>query len=362
VLRLTRAGKIFLCVVVLMQFASITSQSGLLIWVVGLISGCIVVNAIGAFRSVRKVHLRVPNRTFVEEGSPAREPWQLSNSGKRRARLITVEVNNWVWLSAAEVPGGETVAIHPRNVFKRRGAYSLADTWLASLYPFGLIKAMRDTESEAEILVFPKLYEAEVPEVRGLDPMLGGRHTGPGRIAAGEKFAGVRPMQSSDSYKQIHWKSSAKGAGLMVKSFEEEMAGRAALLVFCQKASPHVEACIRAAGSIAHAGIEAGHQVDFQNLNEGRRVRVQPFGDVTRLLEELARYKVTDEMITARDVAAAVATLAKRSAIHFVLTGLDAVLEAEITKLIDAQKLVVLHVPPGTRVNLDCAVRHYPIQ
>jgi hypothetical protein len=84
---------------------------------------------------------------------------------------------------------------------------------------------------------------------------------------------------------------------------------------------------------------------------------------VTRLLEELARYKVTDKTrITAEDVASAVASAAKRSALHFVLTGLEAVLESEITKLIDAQKLVVLHVPAGTRVNLDCPVRHYPIQ
>jgi uncharacterized protein (DUF58 family) len=205
---------------------------------------------------------------FVEEGVPPREPWQIINLGKRRARLISVETTNRVWLNAAEVPGKETVAVRPRDVFNKRGVYSLADAWLVSLYPFGLIKAMRDTETDAEILVFPKLYEAEIPEVRGLDPMIGGRHPGPGRVSAGEKFAGIRPIQNGDSYKQIHWKSSSKGAGLMVKSFEEELAGRAALLVFCKKSSPHTEACIRAAGSIAHAGIEAGHQIDFQNLNQ----------------------------------------------------------------------------------------------
>jgi uncharacterized protein (DUF58 family) len=192
--------------------------------------------------------------------------------------------------------------------------------------------------------------------------MLGGRHTGPGRIAAGEKFAGIRPMQSSDSYKQIHWKSSAKGTGLMVKSFEEELAGRAALFVFCQKSSPHIEACIRAAGSIAHAGIEAGHQIDFQNLNEKRRVRIQPFGDATRLLEELARFDINGATISPNDITEALATVAKRSALHFVLTGFDGVLESEIAKLIAAQKLVVLHVPPGVRVNLDCPVHHYPLK
>jgi uncharacterized protein (DUF58 family) len=362
VLRLTRTGKIFLLVIVVMQFASITSQSGLLVWLVGLISGCLLVNAIGALRSVRHIRMRVHSRMFVEEGVPPREPWQIINLGKRRARLISVETMNRVWLNAAEVPGDQTVAVRPRNVFNKRGVYSLADAWLVSLYPFGLVKAMRDTETDAEILVFPKLYEAGVPEVRGLDPMIGGRHTGPGRVSAGEKFAGVRPLQNGDSYKQIHWKSSSKGAGLMVKSFEEELAGRAALLVFSQKSSPHAEACIRAAGSIAHAGVEAGHQIDFQNLNQDRRVRIQPFGDAARLLEELARYESSETGMTAVELHSAIANVAKRSAIHFILTNLDSVFESEIKKLIGAQKLVVVHVPAGARVSLDCVVHHYPVE
>jgi uncharacterized protein (DUF58 family) len=362
VLRLTRTGKIFLLVIVVMQFASITSQSGLLVWLVGLISGCLLVNAIGAFRSVRHIRMRAHSRMFVEEGVPPREPWQIINLGKRRARLVSVETTNRVWLNAAEVPGNQTVAVRPRDVFNKRGVYSLADAWLVSLYPFGLVKAMRDTETDAEILVFPKLYEAEVPEVRGLDPMIGGRHTGQGRVSAGEKFAGVRPLQSGDSYKQIHWKSSSKGAGLMVKSFEEELAGRAALLVFCHKSSPHVEACIRAAGSIAHAGIEAGHQIDLQNLNQDRRVRIPPFGDAARLLEELARYEISDTTMTGEHLHSAIASVAKRSAIHFILTNLDSAFELEINKLIAAQKLVIVHVPVGSRVSLDCVVHHYPIE
>jgi uncharacterized protein (DUF58 family) len=348
-------------VIVVMQFASITSQSGLLVWLIGLIAACIVINAVAAYRSLGKVRLRVPNRIFVEEGSAPREPWQLINDGKRLARLILVESRDRVWLRAAEIRPGQTIAVPPCNVFNKRGIYSLGNASLISQYPFGLIRALRDTESDAELLVFPKLYKADVPEVRGLDPMLGGRHTGPGRIAAGEKFAGVRPMQSSDSYRQIHWKSSAKGTGLMVKSFEEELAGRAALFVFCRKASDYSEACIRAAGAIAHAGIEAGHQIDFQNLNEGRRVRVQPFGDTSRLLEELARYNVGDGEITADQIHTAIASVAKRSALHFVLTGLNPVLEFEIARLISAQKLVVLHLPPGARANLDCTVHHYPV-
>lgn len=381
-----------------MQFASITSQSGLLVWVVGLITGCLLINAIGAFRSVNKVRLRVHSRMFVEEGSVPREPWQVINDGKRRAKLITVESNNRVWFTVAQVAAGKTVAAPPRDVFKKRGVYSLDGAWLVSLYPFGLVKAMRDTECDAEVLVFPKLYDAEVPEVRGLDPMLGGRHAGPGRVASGEKFAGVRPLQSGDSYKQIHWKSSAKGTGLMVKSFEEELAGRAALLVYCEKGGAHSEACIRAAGSIALAGIEAGHEIDFQNLNQGRRVRIKPFGETSRLLEELARYEtpptnlstaqmnaIANEMpkpkiarfiplselnrrhsakvaLSEETIRNAIMQVPKRSAIHFVVTGINAVLEGEIHRLLNARKLVVVHLPAGVSADIGCAIHNYPVE
>jgi hypothetical protein len=146
----------------------------------------------------------------------------------------------------------------------------------------------------------------------------------------------------------------------MVKAFEEELAGRAALLVFCDKANPHAEACIRAAGSIAHAGIEAGHQIDFQNLNEGRRVRIQPFGDVSRLLEELARYDTSVDP-EAEKLGWAVAHIPKRSAVHFVITSVNPLLEKQIHNLIAARKLVVLHLPQGARTNLDCVTHHYPV-
>src|SRR5205814_8309917 len=99
VLRLTRTGKIFLAVIVVMQFASITSQSGLLVWVVGLITGCLIINAIGAYRSVNKVRLKIHSRMLVEEGAVPREPWQVINDGKRRAKLITVECNNRAWFN-----------------------------------------------------------------------------------------------------------------------------------------------------------------------------------------------------------------------------------------------------------------------
>ena len=71
---------------------------------------------------------------------------------------------------------------------------------------------------------------------------------------------------------------------------------------------------------------------------------------------------MNDSSLTPQQINSTIAAVAKRSAIHFVLTGIDATFEAEIGKLIAAQKLVILHLPPGMRVNLDCAIRHYRVE
>lgn len=346
-----------------MHLASITSQSGLLLWLVGLIVACIVVNAFAAMRAVRHVKLQPPNRILIEEGSPAREPWRLVNEGRKVARLITVEAMDRVWLSAAEIPPSGYAEAVPRDVFSRRGVYAVSNAWIVSLFPFGLVKAMRPVESAGEVLVFPKLDAMAAPEVRGLDPMIGGRHTGPGRIATGETFAGVRAAQPGDSFKQIHWKSSAKGGGLMVKTFEEELAGRAAILAFCAAESA-AESCIRRAGSLALAGIEAGHQIEFYNLNEGRRVRTPPFGDTTRLLEELARFDPSPVQTAAKSFETALQTIPNRSALHLVATQIPPALEQKIATLLAEGKLLIIHLPDNaqTPTGLENAtIRRFPV-
>jgi len=347
-------------VIVAMQIASITSQSGLLIWLVGLIAACLIVNAFAAIRSVRNVRLRAPARILVEQGSTPREPWELLNEGKRRARLITIESGQRVWARAVEVPGRGSINLLPLDVFHQRGVYSLEKASVVSLFPFGLVKAMQAANCKSDVLVYPKLYETSAPEVRGLDPMLGGRQSGPRRVAVGETFAGVRPLQAGDSFKQIHWKSSAKGGGLMVKTFEEQLAGRAVLLVHCAKGSPHAEACLRAAGSMALAGIEAGHQIEFYNLNEGRRHRFPPFGDTTRLLEELARFDFNEP--SASEIKPFIEAIRSRVAIHFVLSDLSGVFESEIDRLIADGKRVFVHLPADQSGRLGWELRHFPTE
>ena len=128
----------------------------------------------------------------------------------------------------------------------------------------------------------------------------------------------------------------------MVKTYEEELAGRAALLVFCE--GPRAEECLRMAGSLAMAGLDEGHQIDWHNLNENRRVLLPPFSDAATLLEELARYKFTREL-SKETLEKALDEVRPRVAIHFVLTSATLAIEEAIKELEERGRFVVVHTP-----------------
>lgn len=337
--RLTLSGRLFLGLIVVLQLASITSQSGLLVWLVGLLFACLLVNAFAAAITVRGLRLEPPSRILVQEGAAPTEAWKLRNSGRFAARLVTVEHDGREWLRVAAAPGKQTVAAQPKKISARRGVFSLEEAVVSTVFPFGLVKFSRAAGAAGEALVFPKLPEVDAPEVRGLDVMFGGGHVGKGRVASGTAFAGVRPAVAGDSFRQIHWKSSAKGRGLMVKTFDEELAGRAAIAVACE-AGPHAEERLRFAGGLALAGLDAGHHITWINLATGKRVDLDPFGDDSALLEELARFKFADELKVVD-----VSSIPKRSAVHVVASRESSIVSETAEHFRATGREVWVHLP-----------------
>jgi uncharacterized protein (DUF58 family) len=338
-LRLTLSGRVFVGMAVVLQIASITSQSGLLIWLVGLLLGCLAVNAGAAILSLRRLSLEAPSVTLVEEGSAPAEAWKVSNRGRITARLILVEHSGRVWMRVREARPRETVAALAGKISARRGVYSLTEAVIATTFPFGLVKISRESGARGEVLVFPKLPQVEAPDVRGLDLMFGGAHTGKGRAASGAAFAGVRPAVAGDSFRQVHWKSSAKGRGLMVKTFDEELGGRATIVAAIE-AGANAEERLRFAGALALAAVEAGHQVTWLDAISGRKVDLQAFADESALLEELARFRFAERIVVID-----AQELPKRSAVHLVATEQTEVLARAVEELRRSGREVWLHLP-----------------
>lgn len=349
-IRLTATGKLFLAVALLLYLASLTSQSGLLLLLIGIIAGCYVVNLIGAKRSVRAISIEAPRTIHLCEGERIPQPWHVANIGEASAGLIEVRSSGGVLFSIPHLAAKEQVRLLPNLSFERRGVYSYASMELVSIYPFGLLSARRKLPVPGEVVVYPALYKTEPPRASGYDLMVGGRYRGQRNTASGSNFAGIRPILPGDPLKQIHWKSSSKGRGLMVKTFNEELSGRISFILDCGHSGnlDQLDAAMRAAGSLMFAALDDGHHLEWFDLHQPKPYLIPPFADGTDLLERLARVPLVPGCLTSERLERAVLSASSKSAFCLVLTAVpDDVIEI-ITWVHQKGRVLTLCIPEGT--------------
>ena len=301
--RLTSIGKMFLCLAALFYAAAVTSQSGLLLLLIGLIGGCLFANWFYSRNALQGLVVEPPRAEFIPEGSSPSHPWRITNKGKRVAEQVDLLSPAGRVLRIQMLRGDMAGSFTPELAYQSRGVYENRFLQLVTSAPFGLIRSVRRLDLPGETVVHPQIYEAIVPSVSGLDMMAGGKLSGNRRVTSGAHFAGVRQWQPGDPIRQIHWKSSARGPDLMVKTFDEELAGRLAFIISCDGATPElVDDCVRAAGSLMMAALQAGHQVYLWNFSSENFQPLPPFSDGTDLLHALARFQ--PEVITHWDLLA----------------------------------------------------------
>lgn len=129
--------------------------------------------------------------------------------------------------------------------------------------------------------------------------MVGGKFRGHRQTGAGNHFSGVRPHQAGDSLRQIHWASSAKRLGLMVKTFDEELSGRVAIVLDCGSSGDAkvFDDAVRAAGSLVFAALDAGHHVEWLDLASMEPDVLPPFADGHEILDRLARLRAEPQRL-----------------------------------------------------------------
>ena len=225
-IRLTQTGKIFLGVCILLYFASLTSQSGLLLLPIGILCGCYLVNGLVAWIGIRSLTVEAPSSIHLSEGQAMSQSWRVTNPGRYQSAGVQIECSGRILLGVGLLPPGETILVVPKLDFNRRGVYAYSGVEIVSAHPFGLMKASRRLELRGEVVVYPALYQAPLARVAGCNTMVGGKLKGRRKVSTGINFAGLRAFEAGDPLRQIHWKSSSRGQGLMVKTFEEELSGQ----------------------------------------------------------------------------------------------------------------------------------------
>lgn len=359
-MRITRTGLLLTGIMLAFYFASLTSQSAFLLLPVGILAGCFAMNIFGARRSITRLRVEAPMSTSIEEGGALNQPWKIANAAKREIGQLTLESKGQTLLQIAAIPAKGEVNTVPGQQFSKRGVYRFAELQVSSTFPFGLIKAEGEVTSKGEVIVYPAIYPAPCPKAAGFDTVVGGKFHGQRRSAAGTNFAGLRPFHAGDPLKQIHWKSSSKGRGLMVKMFEEELSGRVAIITDGPgvKDARALDDCLRAAGSLMFAALDAGHHVEWVDLSTNVCELFPPFTDGQEILHLLARVEAGVQPLANDALHQAVRLVSRRGAISFVLSHISAELIDELEELAASGRDVTLYLP--AHIELPMAL-HLPV-
>lgn len=281
----------------------INSQSGWLYWLASVLVAAVVLSWGLSLQQVRKLSLARRHVKEIGEGEELEVTLEISNRGRFSRHLLEVMDEDPGARNAAKRPrmkaprkklreyvrdpgppripspekdGGRASFLVPlikgrdkatltydRGAL-RRGVYA---DWPAYFYSEGLLGLARHSSRvnvESRLVVFPRYVElASFPIA---DSFLHQQRT-PFDLSskgAGMDFYGVREFREGDPLRHVHWRSTARRGGLVVKEFEREVG--TPLLVLIDNgngsgANGHgsLDSAARLAASIVRYAHHAGH-------------------------------------------------------------------------------------------------------
>jgi len=219
VIRITRAGWIYVALTVAVGFAAVNTANNLIYVITSVLLGFMLISGIAGKANLEaaQVRLALPDEIYAE--SPA--PVVVRVRNRRRflpVFLISVHVGpDAVFFPYVDGKSESTQTIPIR--FTQRGFSPSIPVWVASIFPFGFFVRTRLVDPLPPVLVFPKLIPSPYPAAP-LD------RTTKGEDRSSERHAGedhdlrsIREYQAGDPLKKIHWKSSARTGRWLTKEF-----------------------------------------------------------------------------------------------------------------------------------------------
>jgi hypothetical protein len=169
----------------------------------------------------------------------------------------------------------------------------------------------------------------------------------------------VRPYYPGDSIKSIHWKSSSKGQGMMVKEFNEELSGRISVIIDCSESESSdgeklLDWAARAAGSIIFAALDKDCHVELIDLNALELMHNPSFTDGDFVLAALAKLTEKKDCLNKGNIEKALGKISRKSAVCFVTSKVNNEFIEELEKLIAHKRTVSVYAP------VDCDKTEWP--
>lgn len=204
----------------------------------------------------------------VHAGGNGRVELSVRNNDHRRSPVLSArdpfdDGRRWARFHIAPLLPGEKVRAAYRLPTAERGIFPLGPLTVGLTDPFGLATQSREAAPGATLVVYPRIDAVHpLAQSRGADPTGSTGH--PSLASGGDDFYALRPYQTGDDLRRVHWPSSARSDDLMIRQDELPWQGRLSVLADLrgpQHSPASLELVLSAAASVLHASFLAGRQI-----------------------------------------------------------------------------------------------------
>jgi len=294
----TRDGWWCLLVSVALGVAAINTGNNLLYLLVSALLALIVVSGILSEQSMRGLDLTGVAPEEIYAGQPALLGATIANrKGWFTSYSLTVELlaaearaleSTSRFIYVRRVEAGRERLVTWEETLPRRGRHRLTGVRITTRFPFGLfVKAARPALAD-EVVVFPAVRPVSAESLRRLGES---GEASARRRGRGNDLYNLRGYRAGDDPRFIHWRSSAKTEGLMVRELEADTSQNTRLVLVGRgrRGAETLERGLSEAASLAVALVRAGAGVELTGpdcevpLGHGR-------AHLRRMLTALALY------------------------------------------------------------------------
>lgn len=173
-------------------------------------------------RGTRRPERRALSRLVKEHRAVMREPARTESSPEGAPEGGAPPRGRPLRVAVEKVAPGSQVEVSYELEAPRRGVYNEANLRVVSGGVFGAAESSRTVRLEAAMLVYPRVHHlAYFPFApRSMAAPLESFEWS--RKGIGQDYYGVREYVRGDSLKHVHWKSSARHGGLIVREYQQE--------------------------------------------------------------------------------------------------------------------------------------------
>lgn len=263
--RLTREGWYYLAVLSFIVGGAALCHVNLLVILGGMMLAPLLINWRLSLACMRSVTIRRRPIRSVHAGRPMSVEFEITNRRRWLAAWMVVVEDHWQredvelllavsnrwafirnWLRKIFAPPvttkatafipciepGETARLNYELLMSRRGNYSLARFCVRSCFPLGLVEAVVTIHDPRAVLILPRIGRLSAEWTQRIAAAFSGDGERQLRHRAGDgEFFAVRPWQTGDSTRWMHWRTTARAGRPMVRQFERESTALIALIL-----------------------------------------------------------------------------------------------------------------------------------